>query len=402
MGMGAAEVSTEKKVENDRYRAIENEYRSTTKHIYPEYFVIDADRHIIEPPAAFNKFLDKKYAEAAVKEVPDNFGATRLMIEGRLYQKPRGFGSGRPQGTADHRPRGVPLTYREAHEHVYANRDEDMDRTGIDMALWIPTMGVFLPDVLDRDLQYAYVRSFNEWIATVWATSKRHMWCASIPLDTKMAVAEIERVAEMGAHAIVMRPNVMQGVRWWNPDWDPVWEAMEEARLPLVFHEGTGTYHASYSTDYKFDHYWLTHTVSHPCEMATGLVGIIGMGVLERHPGLKVLLCEGGATWVPFFLGRMDDHFEDRPGENETISRLPSEYFRDQCCICTFEPQEPLLQATMEWLGGRNMACTSDYPHWDSSGVSGVEQYLNEFPDFDEETRNRFFSQNAIDVLGTL
>ena len=386
----------------NRYQTIAEEYRSPSKKIRPEYFVIDADRHIIEPPEAFNKYLDKKYADAAVKEVQDNFGATRLMIEGRLYQKPRGFGSGRPEGTSDHRPRGVSLSYRDACEHVYANRDEDMDRTGIDVALWIPTMGVFLPDVLDWDLQYAYMRGYNEWIANDWAVGKRHLWCAMIPLDPTKAVEEIKRVAELGANAIAMRPNVMQDVRWWGPDWDPVWEAMVDAELPLVFHEGTGTYHASYSTEYKFDHYWLTHTVSHPCEMATGMVGIIGMGVLARHPGLRVLLCEGGATWVPFFLGRLDDHFEDRPGENTFIDRLPSEYFRQQCCICTFEPQEPLLKETMEWLNGRNMACTSDYPHWDSSGVSGVEQYLKYYPDFDEETRNRFFSHNAIDVLGNL
>jgi hypothetical protein len=34
--MDATEVSAEKKVGNDRYQAIEDEYRSTTKHIYPE------------------------------------------------------------------------------------------------------------------------------------------------------------------------------------------------------------------------------------------------------------------------------------------------------------------------------------------------------------------------------
>ena len=90
-----------------RYDAIAEEYRSSTKQIRPEYFVIDADRHIIEPPEAFNKYLDKKYHDFKVQSVTDSFGGTRLMIEGRLYQKPRGFGSGRPQGTSDHRPRGV-------------------------------------------------------------------------------------------------------------------------------------------------------------------------------------------------------------------------------------------------------------------------------------------------------
>ena len=386
----------------DRYQAVAEGNRSLTKEIRPEYFVIDADRHIIESTDAFNKYLDKKFYDQKVKLVTDNTGSTRFLIEGRVYQKPHGFGSGRPEGASDYRPRGVSLSHEEAYEHVYANRDIDMDRAGIDVSLWIPTIGLYLTDILDKDLQYGMVRSYNDWVAQDWANGKRHLWCASIPLIPEQAVAEIKRTKEMGANAIVLRPNIMQGVKWWDPDWDPVWDMMEEYGLPVVFHEGTGTYHASYSTDYKFDHYWLTHTVSHPLEMATGLVGVIGMGVLERHPQLKVLLCEGGATWVPFMIGRMDDHFEDRPGENTFVSRLPSEYFKDQVCICTFEPGEPLLKETMEWLGGNNLACTSDYPHWDSSGVSGVELYLQNFPEFDDDTRNRFFSHNAIDVLNTL
>ena len=45
----------------------------------------------------------------------------------------------------------------------------------------------------------------------------------------------------------------------------------------------------------------LAHVVSHPLEMASAVCGIIGYGVLERHPKLKVLFCEAGATWVPTF-----------------------------------------------------------------------------------------------------
>lgn len=77
---------------------------------------------------------------------------------------------------------------------------------------------------------------------------------------------------------------------------------MEDLGMALVFHEATGTYNATYSTDYKFDRYWLAHAVSHPLEMATALSAIIGYGVLERHPRLQVLFCEGGATWVPYML----------------------------------------------------------------------------------------------------
>ena len=62
--------------------------------------------------------------------------------------------------------------------------------------------------------------------------------------------------------------------------------------------------------------------------------------------------------------------------------------------------EEALLAETMNWFEGKNMACTSDYPHWDSSGVSGVVRYLKQFTEINEETRLNFFSRTAVDALG--
>jgi len=85
----------------DRYSAVEDAYRSKKKKLGKEYFVIDCDRHIIEPPEAFTMFLDPEFAKMAPKPTTDNAGSPRLMIEGRLYQKPAGWGSGRPEGCGD-------------------------------------------------------------------------------------------------------------------------------------------------------------------------------------------------------------------------------------------------------------------------------------------------------------
>jgi predicted TIM-barrel fold metal-dependent hydrolase len=385
---------------SDRYAAIERSFRSPSKKLGQEYFVIDCDRHIIEPPEAFTAYLDPEWRTSAPKPVTDNTDAPRLMMEGRLYQKPSGWGSGRTEGCGDQRPRGEGLSYEHAHRHAFENRDIDMDLSGIDCAIWIPTLGLFTPDLQDRHYQYAVMRALNDWTAQAWATGKRHFWCATIPLVPEWAVAEIRRCHALGARCVWLRPNVMQGVRWWQEEWDPVWAAMAELGMPLVFHEATGTYNATHSTDYKFDRYWVAHAVSHPLEMATAVAGILGYGVLERHPGLQVLFCEAGATWVPYMLFRLDNHFEGRRHEMVGLSRLPSETFKRQCVICSFEPEEALLRETMDWFDGRHMACTSDYPHWDSSGVSGVVRYMRNYPDIDEATRLSFFSRAAIDALG--
>ena len=91
------------------YEAVAKSYRSDSKRVAKEFFVIDADRHVIEPPEALTKYLDKEFAKEAPKLVTDNQGSPRILMEGRLYQKPRGYGSGRLEGCGDQRPRGESL-----------------------------------------------------------------------------------------------------------------------------------------------------------------------------------------------------------------------------------------------------------------------------------------------------
>ncbi len=384
----------------EHYQAIADSWRSDSKTTARDFFVIDADRHVIEPPEALTKYLDPEFEKEAPKLVTDNQGSPRIMMEGRLYQKPRGYGAGRLEGCGDQRPRGESLKYDVAHHHSIRYRDEDMDMGGVDIGIWFPTVGLFIPDIINLELQYAIGRAHNDWMAKDYATSRRHIWCATIPLQPEWAVEEIKRCHKMGAKAVWMRPNIMNGVHYWEESWDPVWKTMTDLGMALLFHEATGTYNASYSTDYKYDRYWLAHVVSHPCEMATGMCGLIGYGVLERHPALQVLFCEAGATWVPYFLFRMDEHVTGRPrSETAELTIFPSEYFKRQCTICSFEPAEALLQETVQWFGGRNMGLTSDYPHWDSSGVSGVDMYIELYPDMEEWQRERFFSRNVIDAL---
>src|SRR5262245_9709981 len=95
-----------KESHEERYQAVADAYRCKKKKLCKEYFVSDCDQHIIEPPEAFTMFLDPEFAKLAPKATTDNAGSPRLMIEGRLYQKPAGWGPGRPEGCGDQRPRG--------------------------------------------------------------------------------------------------------------------------------------------------------------------------------------------------------------------------------------------------------------------------------------------------------
>ena len=82
-----------------------------------------------------------------------------------------------------------------------------MDLSGIDCAVWFPTLGLFTPDIQNWDFQYAVMRALNDWTAKVWATGKRHLWCVTIPLNPKWAVEEIKRCRKLGRHRGVDAPE---------------------------------------------------------------------------------------------------------------------------------------------------------------------------------------------------
>ena len=138
---------SENRTEEDYYQSVIEAYRSESKRVAQGFFVIDADRHVIEPPEAMTKYLDGEFASEAPKLVTDNQGSPRILMEGRLYQKPRGYGGGRLEGCGDQRPRGESLPYEQAYTHSMQYRDEDMDMGGVDIGIWFPTMGLFIPDI---------------------------------------------------------------------------------------------------------------------------------------------------------------------------------------------------------------------------------------------------------------
>ena len=80
---------------------------------------------------------------------------------------------------------------------------------------------------------------------------------------------------------------------------------------------------------------WATaHTAAHPIEMMYVSLCLIFGGVYERFSSLRIALLEANCSWLPFWLWRMDEHYEHR--ENDLRSNLPltpTEYFRRHRCL---------------------------------------------------------------------
>jgi predicted TIM-barrel fold metal-dependent hydrolase len=89
---------------------------------------------------------------------------------------------------------------------------------------------------------------------------------------------------------------------------------------------------------------------------------MVASGALDRHPNLKFLVSEGGASWVPFLGDRMEEGYRQHSMfVKPLLSRSPKEILYSQV-YCSFQ-HEVSAVATYTAMGYPNVLWGSDYPH---------------------------------------
>ena len=121
--------------------------------------------------------------------------------------------------------------------------------------------------------------------------------------------------------------------------------------MPLAFHGGGQTYLTPDFGLEVLDRLMLWHTFSQPLGIQFVTACLCGGGVLERFPNLKVALLEGNCSWAPWFLYRLDEHWEWTGWyEAPELTMPPSEYFKRNCWI-SVEADEVTVPHFVETFG---------------------------------------------------
>ena len=133
------------------------------------------------------------------------------------------------------------------------------------------------------------------------------------------------------------------------------WAAAEETRALIFIHPTTRGFDQP-----VFDDFYLWNAVGNPLETTVTAAHMVMAGVLERHPGLRVLLAHGGGA-LPALRGRLRHAHSFQPQARSRLGESPDESL-SRFYFDTVTHDESLLRELVALAGADRVLCGSDYP----------------------------------------
>jgi len=197
----------------------------------------------------------------------------------------------------------------------------------------------------------------NEGLARlVRARRERVAALGAVPLqDPELAADELRAVMAGGELSGVEIAASVRGLYLGDDRFEPFWAAAEETRAVVFVHPTTRGFDAS-----VFGEYYLWNAVGNPMETTVTAAHMVLAGVLERHPGLRVVLAHGGGA-LPALRGRLRHAYEVQPPARARLRESPDESIK-RFYFDTVVHDPTLLRALVHYAGPEHVLLGSDYP----------------------------------------
>ncbi|MFI2545409.1 amidohydrolase family protein [Streptomyces rochei] len=139
-----------------------------------------------------------------------------------------------------------------------------------------------------------------------------------------------------------------------DPAYEPFWSRAAERGAILFLHPFGCT------LDERLDRWYLSNTVGQPTENAVALSHLIFSGVLDRHPGLKIVAAHGGG-YLPTHIGRSDHAWSARSDAGAGCAHPPSSYLR-RLYFDSLVHDPHVLRELVRVAGADRVLLGSDFP----------------------------------------
>jgi aminocarboxymuconate-semialdehyde decarboxylase len=173
--------------------------------------------------------------------------------------------------------------------------------------------------------------------------------------DPALAARQLAELVTIPGLCGVEVPSSVGGRYLGDDFFGPFWEAAEASGALVFIHPSTRGFGVP-----ALDGYYLWNSVGNPLETAVTAAHIAVSGVLERHPGLRVLLAHAGGA-LPAVRGRLRRAFAVRDEARARSQAGPDESLR-RFYYDTVTHDRYLLADLIRYAGAERVLLGSDRP----------------------------------------
>ena len=355
------------------------------------YTIISADCHAGGSHAQYREFLDPAYR--------DDFDAWR-----EKYKNPfRDLQDGGRVRNWDDEVRNADLEAEGiAGEVIFPNT----------VPPFFPSFVLFVgpPKPEDYEHRLAGIRAHNRWIADFCSRfPERRAGLGQIFVnDIDDAIEDVRWCHANGLRGGVLIPNIAPDCDWVKPYIDPVydrlWAVCEELGVPVTVHGGTGLpNHGPYMATALL---YVNEAIFYA---QRPLVQFITSGVFERFPGLKFVMTESGAGWLPGLVDNLDMILKSvrekgrlgelRFSEEHILPRSATEYVQQNLWLGVSQPT-PADLSVLDVLDVSHVMWGADYPHAEGTAPFTREHLRQVFSGRPEDEVRAFLGGSAAAFYG--
>jgi predicted TIM-barrel fold metal-dependent hydrolase len=290
------------------------------------------------------------------------------------------------------RPGSKPLNGGPPGSDLGLIREQVLDAWDADYG--ILTCAYAVDTIHNPDSANAMARAVNDWQIAEWLDKEPRLRASLVvpSQQPQLAAREIDRLGDHPSFVQVFLP-VHSEALYGNRRYRPIFEAAVRHDLVVGIHFGGAP--GNPPTASGWPSYYLEEYVDMAAIFQSQVLNMIVEGLFDEFPTLRVALIEGGFTWLPSLMWRIDKEWRGLHREIPWNKQLPSQYIREHIRLTIqpldAPPTERQFLEVIDQLGSDELLMFStDYPHWHFD--TPEEALPVRLPD---ELKRKIMSENA-------
>ncbi|WP_374703479.1 amidohydrolase family protein [Bacillus sp. Marseille-P3661] len=277
-----------------------------------------------------------------------------------------------------------------------------IEPNGIDYAILTGTPYMNAVSLLiDPDYGNALASALNDWMVEKWL-SVDPRFKGSIHVNFSDPAAAVKEIERMASHPDMVQVIMCSAAKipFGQRHYHPIYEAAERHGLPVAVHPGAEGLGVTYPpTPAGYPTRFMEWENILPLNFMGHVNSLVCEGVFEKFPNFKFVAIEGGISWLPHLMWRMDKNYKAYRDTAPWLKKFPSEYIKEHVYLTTQPIEEPpnpeYLIKIFKMCGGEDIVMfSSDYAHWDNDNP---KMALLPFP---REMREKIAAKNASKLYG--